>query len=112
MADDRESDTERTTIVTTDRDGRGSARIVLAVLAILILLAVLFFGGVFDREDERDLNVAIETPDVNLIVPETQVPVVEVPPVEVPPDVNVNVITPPPEPLPPETNDSDQSNAL
>jgi hypothetical protein len=101
VADDSERETERTTIVRSDGDGRGSAWIILVVALIVIILALLFFGGVFDR-DESELNVQINTPDVNVIVPETQVPVVTVPEVQVPPDVNVNVITPPAEP--PEQN--------
>jgi hypothetical protein len=43
------------------------------------------------------LNVQINTQDVNLILPETQVPVTTIPDVQVPPDVDVNITTPPPE---------------
>lgn len=102
MAEDRDPDTERTTIVTTDGDGRGSAGIILIVALIAILLAVLFFGGLFDRDDERDVNLDI-APDVNLTLPDTQLPppppVIVVPEGQAPPpDVNVNITTPPPEP--------------
>jgi len=98
VADDRERDSERTTIVTTDGDGRGSAGIILVVALIAILLAVLFFGGVFDRGvDDDELNVDINTPDMNVTLPETQTPVIVVPEVQAPPDINVNVTTPPPE---------------
>jgi len=98
VADDSERDSERTTIVTSDGDGRGSAAIVLVVVVlIVILLAALFFGGAFNRGEERELNVDINTPDVNVIVPQTQVPVVTVPEVQVPSNVNVNMATPPTE---------------
>lgn len=102
MADDNDSDLNRKhTIVTTDGDGRGNAAIILLVALVAILLAVLFFGGVFDRNDESDLNVDVNAPpDINVNVPATQVP----PPVIIapdtqapPPDVNINVVTPPPE---------------
>lgn len=102
MADDREGDSERTTIVTSDGGRRGSAGIIVLVALVVIVLAVLFFAGVFDRGDERELNVEVNTPDVNVIVPETPTPVVTVPEAQVPPDVNVNVTTPPLEP--PEEN--------
>ena len=98
MADDRERDTERTTVVTSDRGGRGGTGIILVLVVILIILALLFFAGVFDRRDEPELNVTVNTPDVNVIVPETQLPPLTVPEVQPPPpDVNVNVTTPPPE---------------
>ena len=96
MADDRERETDRTTIIRSDGDGRGNPALILVVALIVILLAVLFFAGVFDRGDERDINV--DTPDVNVIVPQTQVPVVQTPELYPPPDVNVNVTTPPPLP--------------
>ena len=97
MADDRERETERTTVVTSDR-GRGGAGIILVLAVILIILALLFFAGVFDRDDEPELNVTVNSPDVNVIVPETQLPPLTVPEVQPPPpDVNVNVTTPPPE---------------
>ena len=99
MADDRERDTEHTTVVTRDGGGRGGAGIVLVLALIVILLAVLFFSGVFDRNDEPELNVMVNSPDVNVIVPQTSslppVTLPEAPPP--PPDVNVNVTTPPPE---------------
>ena len=69
MADDRERDTEHTTVVTRDGGGRGGAGIVLVLALIVILLAVLFFSGVFDRNDEPELNVMVNSPDVNVIVP-------------------------------------------
>lgn len=106
MADDRDRDsdreTRRTTIVTTDGDGRGSAAIILLVVVVAILLAVLFFGGVFDRDDEDQLNVELNTPDVNVNLPESTLP--PPPPIIVapdtqapPPDVNVNITTQPAE---------------
>ncbi len=99
MADERERDTERTTIVTTDGDGRSSAGIILVVALIAILLAVLFFGGIFDRDDERDDNLDI-APDVNVTMPDAQLPpppVIVVPDTQAPPpDVSVNVTAPPP----------------
>lgn len=100
MANDRERDTKRTTIITSDGDGRGSAGIILVLALIIIILAVLIFSGAFSRGDDHDLNVAVNAPDVNVIVPQTQVPVVTVPETQVvpPPDVNVNVATPPTEP--------------
>ena len=96
--DENKRDTERTTIVTTDGDGRGSTGIILVVALIAIVLAVLFFAGVFDRDDEPELNVTVNSPDVNVIVPETQLPPLTVPEIQPLPDVNVNVTTPPPEP--------------
>ena len=96
VADDRERETERTTVVTSDR-GRGGAGIILVLAVILIILALLFFAGVFDRDDEPELNVTVNSPDVNVIVPETQLPPLTVPEVQPLPDVNVNVTTPPPE---------------
>jgi hypothetical protein len=104
VAEDRERETDRKrehTIITTDGDGRGSAAIILLVALVAILLAVLFFGGIFDRDDETDLNIGVNTPpDVNLIVPETQPlppPVIIAPDTQAPPpDVNVNVSLPPP----------------
>jgi hypothetical protein len=107
VADDRERDTERTTIVTTDGDGRGSAGLILLVALIVILLAVLFFGGVFDRDDASDLNLAVTTPDANLAMPPAPPQVIVVPEGQAqPPDVNVNITTPPPENPPPEANDT------
>lgn len=97
MADDRERDTERTTVVTSDRGGRGGAGIILVFAVILIILALLFFTGVFDRDRESELNVTVNSPDVNVIVPETQLPPLTVPETQPPPNVNVNVTTPPPE---------------
>ena len=97
MADDSERHTERTTIITSEGNGRGTAMIVLVAALIVIILAMLFFGGMFNRDDARELNVDINTPDVNVILPQTQVPVVTVPEAQVPPDANVNVTTPPPD---------------
>jgi hypothetical protein len=112
VADDRERDTDRTTIVTRDSDGRGGgAGIVLVVALIVIILAVLFFSGVFDRDQEPELNVTVNSPDVNVIVPETQLPPLTVPEVQPPPpDVNVNVTTPPSEP--PADNLSNTANTV
>jgi hypothetical protein len=97
VADDRERDTERTTVVTSDRGSRGGAGIILALAVILIIVALLFFAGVFDRGDEPELNVTVNSPDVNVIVPETQLPPLTVPQTQPAPDVNVNVTTPPQE---------------
>ena len=104
MADDRERETEhRTTVVSSDGDGRGSAALVIAVLALLIVLAVVFFSGILNRNDDQDLNVELNQPGVNVIMPpETPLPPLTTPEVQPPPpDVNVNVTTPPP---PPEEN--------
>jgi len=98
VADDDERDTKRTTIVTSDREGRGGAVLVVAVMVILVLLLLLFFGGGFKRDEQPQLNVDVNTPDVNVIMPQTQVPVMPVPQTQTPPSVNVNVTTPPPEP--------------
>lgn len=111
MADDRERDTERTTIIKRDGNGRGGAWMILLVALIVLILAVLFFAGAFNRGGDRDVNVDINTPDVNVIMPETQVPVVPIPQTEPPPDVNVNVTTPSAEP-PPETNLGNTENVL
>lgn len=100
MADtehDREGDKERTVIVTTDGEGRGIGAILLVVALVVILFAVLFFGGVFDR-GQPQLNVDVNTPDVNVIVPPSQVPVTPTPQAQVPP-VNVDVTTTPAENL-------------
>ena len=104
MADDNDRDSDRITkrtIVTSDGDGRRSATIILLVALVAILLAVLFFGGTFDRDDESDLNIDVNAPpDINLTLPETQPlpPPVIIPPdtQAPPPDVNVNVALPPP----------------
>jgi hypothetical protein len=99
---ERDSDNERrTTIVTTDGGRRGSGVIILLVALVIILLAALFFGGVFDRNDESDLNIDVNAqPDINLMLPETEPlpPPVVIPPdtQAPPPDVNVNVALPPP----------------
>lgn len=98
---DRESDRDREhMIVTTDRGGRSSAAIILLVALVAILLAVLLFGGLFDRDDESDLNIDVNaTPDINLTLPETQPlppPVIIQPDTQAPPpDINVNVELPP-----------------
>ena len=101
MADDRERETERTTIVKSDGDGRGSAALVIALIALLLVLAALFFGGIFDRDEDEDLNVQLNQPGVNVIMPpETLPPVTTMPMPDVqapPPDINVNVTTPPAE---------------
>jgi hypothetical protein len=94
VADDRDRETKRTIIVADD-GRRGSTGIILLVALILIVLAVLFFAGVFNRGDDRALNVQVNTPDVNVIVPQSQVPVTPLPQTQVPPPVNVNVVTPP-----------------
>jgi len=110
VANDRERDSDRTTIVTRDGDGRGGAIIILVVAVIVLLLAVLFFVGAFNRDDQQDLNVDMNTPDVNVIVPPTQVPMTPMPEVQSPPpNVNVNVTTPPPEPP---TDNLNTTNAL
>ncbi|MDP9421310.1 MAG: hypothetical protein M3Q19_00485 [Pseudomonadota bacterium] len=104
MADDNQRDADRekrTVIVTTDGERRGSGVIILLVALVVILLAVLFFGGIFDRDDESDLNIDLNAPpDINLTLPETQPlpPPVIIPPdtQAPPPDVNVNVALPPP----------------
>jgi hypothetical protein len=99
MADDRERKTERT-IVTSDGERGGSGAVIaILVLLVVVLLAVLFFSGVFNRDDQQDLNVEVNTPDVNVIVPPTQLPpLTPMPEGQSPPDVNVNVTTPPPAP--------------
>jgi hypothetical protein len=102
VADDRERETERTTVVRSDGDGRSSAALVIAVIALLIVLAVVFFSGILNRNDDQDLNVEFNQPGVNVIVPDTQLPPLTPPITQPPPpDVNVNVTTPPP---PPEEN--------
>ncbi|HEX6374763.1 MAG TPA: hypothetical protein VFZ91_03480 [Allosphingosinicella sp.] len=71
-------DTERTTVVQTDGRRGGGAGLVIAVLAIVALLAVLFFvfSGSFNRAaDEIGVNVNVDTPkvevpDVNIKVPD------------------------------------------
>jgi hypothetical protein len=103
MAEDKDREPDRDTrhtIITTDGDGRGNAAIILLVALVAILLAVLFFGGVFDRDDQNDLNIDVNAPpDINLTLPETQTqpPPIVIPPETQtpPPDVNVNVTVPP-----------------
>jgi hypothetical protein len=101
VAEDKEREPDRDTkqtIVTTEGSGSGNAAIILLVALVAILLAVLFFGGVFDRDDQSDLNIDVNAPpDVNLTLPETQPPPVVIPPdtQTPPPDVNVNVNVPP-----------------
>jgi type IV secretory pathway VirB10-like protein len=99
MADDKERETQRTTVVRSDGDGRSSAAIVIAVIALLIVaLAVVFFSGILQRNNNQDLNVELNQPGVNVIVPDTQLPPLTTPEVQSPPpDVNINVTTPPPQ---------------
>lgn len=84
---ERVRDTERTTIIQTDRDGGGGNGILLAVVLLLVVGVLLFFvfGGNFGRNaDEGDINVNIDTPDIT--VPEVKMPDVQVPEVEVKPE--------------------------
>ena len=100
MADDRERKTERT-IVTSDGDRGGSGAIIaIVVLLVIVLLAVLFFSGVLNRDENPELNVMVNTPGVNVVMPDSQVPpLTPMPEAQAPPpNVNVNVTTPPPEP--------------
>lgn len=64
-------DTERTTIIQTDggRDRSGGGGVILAVVAILALLAVLYFvfSGSFNRAaDSVGVNVNVEAPKVEM----------------------------------------------
>lgn len=76
-------ETERTTIIQTDRDSGGSSGAVVALVVLLVLGVLLFllFGGrLGGGGDEGDVNVNIaapeitvpdvELPDVNLTLPE------------------------------------------
>lgn len=71
-------ESERTTIITSDgnRGGGGGAIIaVVVILAVLVLLFVLFGGGLNKAADEVGVNVAVETPkvevpDIDINVPE------------------------------------------
>ena len=74
--DDRERvrDSDRTTIVTSDRGGRGAGTLV-AVLLVIVLLVVLFLlfgdrlrGTAEDVEvpQEIDVNVNVEAPELRL----------------------------------------------
>jgi hypothetical protein len=110
VTDEKERETEHTTIVTRDGNGRGGAAIILVVALIVILLAVLFFSGVVNRHEEPELNVMVNSPDVNVVVPPTSLPPLTVPEGQVPPpNVNVNVTTPP---EPPVDNLSNTANTV
>lgn len=74
-------DTERTTIIQTDRR-RGGGGVILAVVLILALLALLYFlfSGSFNRAaDSVGVNVNVETPKV------------EIPSIDIPDKIEVKV---------------------
>lgn len=76
---ERLRDTERTTIIQSDRDRGGSGGVVLAVVAVIVLAVLLFmlFGGGLGRGgDEGDVNVNIDAPEVT--VPDIEIPDVNV----------------------------------
>ncbi len=72
-------ETDRTTIIETDRGRGGGSGAVLAIVALLVLGVILFllFGGGLGRGgDEGDINVNIDAPEIT--VPEVEVPDVNV----------------------------------
>ncbi|MGI8705452.1 MAG: hypothetical protein ACR2JJ_06635 [Sphingomicrobium sp.] len=78
---DRVRDTERTTIIHTGGGGGGGGGGLLAVVVLILLAVLLFFlfAGDLGRDSgESDVNI-------NVAVPETQLPAIDLP------DVNVNV---------------------
>jgi len=84
-------DTERTTIIHTDSDrGRGGS-VLIAVVLIIAVLALLFilFGGNLNRAaDEVGVNVDVDTPKIDLKVPDVNINVPDNIKVELP-DVDV-----------------------
>jgi hypothetical protein len=89
-APERERVTEHTTVVTSDRGGRGGGW-VIAIVLLIALLVVLFlvFGNVFNRAaDEVGVNVNIDAPKVE--VPDTvKIDVPDEVKVEVPDEVKI-----------------------
>ncbi len=76
---ERLRETDRTTIIQTDRDRRGGNGTLLAIVALLVLGVLLFllFGGGFGRGgDEGDVNVNIDAPEITM--PDVEVPDVNV----------------------------------
>ncbi|WP_129793747.1 type II secretion system protein [Sphingosinicella sp. CPCC 101087] len=60
---------ETTVIHTGDRGGGGGTGLIVAIVLLMILAAVLFFvfgGGLERAADETDVNVNIDTPEINL----------------------------------------------
>jgi hypothetical protein len=80
---ERIRDTERTTIIQTgDGDRRGGGGMIIAIVLILglVVLAFVLFGGGLNRAaDEVGVNVNVDTPDINVKIPDK----IEIPNVEV-----------------------------
>lgn len=78
---DREKlrETERTTIIQTDRDSGGGSGALVAIMVLLVLgvLAYLLLGGgLGGGGDEGDVNVNIEVPEMTM--PDVELPDVDV----------------------------------
>jgi len=76
---ERLRETDRTTIIQTDRDRRGGSGALLAIVALLVLgvlLFLLFGGGLGRGGDEGDVNVNIDAPEITM--PDVEVPDVNV----------------------------------
>ena len=66
---EREPTVERHTTVVTTGGGGGGGTAIVAVLLVIVALAVLYFvfmSGGGDTPDPTDIDIKIETPDVDL----------------------------------------------
>ncbi|MDT9597884.1 hypothetical protein [Sphingosinicella rhizophila] len=73
-------ETERTTVIQTDR-GRGGGGIMIAIILLIAVLALLFFlfgGDLTGGADKGDINVNVEAPELKLPDVDLKVPDVDI----------------------------------